>query len=759
MTSIKAASPPGLSPADILIVAFKHKWKVLICTLAGFGAAAAFYFTNPPLYQSDAKLLVRYVVERSAIDSVGGAAGDASNKPSDSILNSEVEILTSWDLCEQVAEEIGINRLYPAVKDATTVDGASAISAGLTVATVPGTNVILISYKNASPDLAPLVLEDLLEAYFIKHLDIHRSKAAFDLVSQQTDIVRGELSKTEEDLKNKKAAANIISVQDTATNLNVQLADTENQVNAATTALAEQRALVQEIEKSTGAVDEDQPPPKADKTKGSSAATPKQGDAQGAGGTVTSGSNTASPDQVEEYSQCVAEILALRRKGLDLRATYSPESVPVKLNEEQIEGLDQERREMEKKYPDLAQQAPAGAATPDHGYDLIAERARLVSLEAGMETLKSRLQNIQEQARNFAKVAPEIEELERTEQLQQADYATSQSKLQNATVDEALDPSKIPNISTVQKPSPPMKVAGKRQKTVLGLAGGGFALGLGLAMFIELVLDQTVKRPLELGQRLGIPLLLSIPYVVGGDRRRLPAPAGKKEGDGDEKAIVVKNGNATIAPWEAAHFVRPYAEAIRDRLGFYFELNNMTHRPKLIAVTGSAVGSGSSMLAAGIASSLSETGEGKVLLVDMNLGGHAEVHPFFRGRPACSLTAALSEKEQLTSAEGNLFLATTASNGYGGAHFGLKRFRELLPNLKESDFDFVVFDMPPLSETSPTSAMAAYMDKVIFVVEAEKGQREVVKRDYAELSARKPDVAVVMNKVRSYAPKWIEGGI
>ena len=49
---------------------------------------------------------------------------------------------------------------------------------------------------------------------------------------------------------------------------------------------------------------------------------------------------------------------------------------------------------------------------------------------------------------------------------------------------------------------------------------------------------------------------------------------------------------------------------------------------------------GTSTLAAGLAASLSETNDGKVLLVDVNLGPE-EVHPFFKGKPAYPLNAAL----------------------------------------------------------------------------------------------------------------------
>jgi hypothetical protein len=48
------------------------------------------------------------------------------------------------------------------------------------------------------------------------------------------------------------------------------------------------------------------------------------------------------------------------------------------------------------------------------------------------------------------------------------------------------------------------------------------------------------------------------------------------------------------------------------------------------------------------------------------------------------------------------------------------------------------------------------MDKVLLVVEAEKNNRDLVARGYSELAAGRANVSVILNKVRSYTPKWLE---
>jgi Mrp family chromosome partitioning ATPase len=273
-------------------------------------------------------------------------------------------------------------------------------------------------------------------------------------------------------------------------------------------------------------------------------------------------------------------------------------------------------------------------------------------------------------------------------------------------------------------------------------------------LLFELVFSHSYKRRSEVELQLRAPVMLSIPYQGTNGRRRLHLPWKNGQRVGKETPAKTK---LNLAPWEVEHFIRPYSEAIRDRLGLYFELHGVTHKPKLVGVTGFGEGSGTSTLAAGVAAALSETGEGKVLLVDVN-ATNGEVHPFFAGRPAATLATAIKPQAAITSAADNLYLATVTQSGNKSTHLGLKKFFALVPNLKASDFDYIIFDMPPINQTSPTIGLAALMDKVLMVVEAEKTHRDVVKRGYRELVGARADVAVVLNKTRSYGPNWLEIG-
>src|SRR5437867_9615935 len=109
----------GINLNDIFFALFKRKWTILLCAAVGIVAAAAFYFLYPPSYESQAKLLVRYVLERSGVDPIEAEkAGAASSNEADRVIGAEIEILTSWDLAAQVADAVGAKRLGAPSKEA-----------------------------------------------------------------------------------------------------------------------------------------------------------------------------------------------------------------------------------------------------------------------------------------------------------------------------------------------------------------------------------------------------------------------------------------------------------------------------------------------------------------------------------------------------------------------------------------------------------------------------------------------------------------
>src|SRR5438552_9429533 len=154
--------PSTFTVHNALLAAFKHKWLIIICTLIGLIAATGVWFFFPAVYASQAKLLVRYVLDRSAVDPIEGKI-NGTTTVSESIVGSEVQILTSWDLAMQTAEALGAKRLLPEKGDKASVEEAArTISSGLEVLTSRDSNIIFVTYKNPHPELAGAVLNELV---------------------------------------------------------------------------------------------------------------------------------------------------------------------------------------------------------------------------------------------------------------------------------------------------------------------------------------------------------------------------------------------------------------------------------------------------------------------------------------------------------------------------------------------------------------------------------------------------------------------
>ena len=101
---------PKITFADVLYALFRHKWKIaIILGLGGILATIVPRYT-PLTYQSEAKLFVKYVVENKSPGQVGSGSTTTSDESVNAI-NTEMEILTSLDLAQQVADTMGAAKI------------------------------------------------------------------------------------------------------------------------------------------------------------------------------------------------------------------------------------------------------------------------------------------------------------------------------------------------------------------------------------------------------------------------------------------------------------------------------------------------------------------------------------------------------------------------------------------------------------------------------------------------------------------------
>ena len=713
------ADSPGWSLSDIYLVLFRHKTGILTCSFIGIALAVAARLLLSPPYQSEAKLFIRYVAETKApAPAAGLATAKSPDQRGETILDSEMEIITSWDLARQVAEAVGPRTILGDAPPGNELNRAAAdIRRDLLVESPPRSSVIRLAYRHRDPQVAPRVLREVIDHYLRLHVEIHRASGTVDeFLTRETDQLRAQLAQTEEDLRRSRNKAGVLSLEDAKRTYTEQIASLRQQIFATQAELAERTAILEELRKRS-------PTP---------AAAP----------TLPVNETVAPTERVEEYRSLVLRLEALHRMEQDLLTQFRDENARVKDVRAQIAAVEKSRAELEATYPQFTRSklalppsaagAPASAET-----DLETQSIRVAALESKLKLLNTQMNALRAEAAGVDDLEPAIAELRRKKDLAETNYRYYASTLEQARVDEAFGAGRVSNISQIQTPSPAVRDTSGLQKIMLVLGGGGILVGLSWAFVAELYLDRTVKHRTDIERLLHPPVLLSIPDARRPGRSRAPALAALRDGT-------------------ASEFLRPFHETLRDRLIGFFESNGLDHKPKLVAVTGVGKGVGISTTAAGLARSLSEIGEGNVLLVDMTIGQESARH-FVRGTAMCDLDQVLeTQSRDPAQVEANLFVVAEGANHEQLSRRLPQRFAHLAPKLRASEFDYIIFDLPAVSPISITPRVAGFMDMLVLVVQSEVTGQDVMQRAAALLGERRVPVAVVLNRTRAYLPAWLK---
>ena len=730
-----------LNLGDIYFVLFRQKWTIILFTAVGVLGTIAVFAIKPPRYRSEAKLYIRYVAQAKALTPPGSDAPTRSPEGEGaSILKTEAQILKSLDVAQQVVEAVGADKILGEAGGGTNRDQAAGRVLGLMdVVPSPDGSVISVFFEHPDPEVTQEVLRKIIVAYVKKHKEMHQTTGIFgDFVSQETERIRSDLAQTEKELRAAKNKAGVTSLEEAKKAWTGQISKIREDLFSAQAELAERQAVLGEA---TSLV---------------------------SGSPETTNTESQIPlEQVNEYKKICARLDRLSQKEQELLFQFTENSTFVQGVREQIVETESLKKKLEKEYPRLASLAVSSprlaGQTAGISVDPSVGLVQVKALKLKIEILNSQLSQVQAEAARADEMEGTILELQRKKDLQEADLKYFAANLDQSRIEDALGSGKSPNIGILQSPSPPVKGWSKPfKKKVTMVAVIPAACGFALAFLIEFFLDRSVKRPGEVETKLRLPLFISIPDIRRNGHRRLAQAAGRDRlrlndanGDAASKASAEAAGMMAVAAWNLNAPLRRYYEGLRERLIVHFEVRNLTQKPKLVAVTSCRQGAGVTSIAAGLAASLSETGDGNVLLVDMSAEQVAS-QQFYKGKPGCGLDDALAgETMQSALVQAKLYVATEQVEGNNPSRVLPNRFASLMPRLKASDYDYIIFDLPPVSQTSMTPRVARLMDMVLLVIESEKTNQDVVKRVSSLLAESQANVSAVLNKTRTYVPAWL----
>ena len=172
--------------------------------------------------------------------------------------------------------------------------------------------------------------------------------------------------------------------------------------------------------------------------------------------------------------------------------------------------------------------------------------------------------------------------------------------------------------------------------------------------------------------------------------------------------------------------------------------------PKVIVISSPGSEEGKSTTCANLAVALAQAGK-EVLIVDGDLRAPA-LHKIFGLRNVHGLVSVLTGQRDLEEAwhelTSELKVLTAGPVPYNPTELlSSQRFAEFTGRVRE-DFDYVLFDAPPVSLSSDATIAAARGDGVLLVIDTQRTRKSSVRRSIRSLEAIGGRVlGTVMNKV------------
>ncbi|HEX6186947.1 MAG TPA: Wzz/FepE/Etk N-terminal domain-containing protein [Pyrinomonadaceae bacterium] len=492
LTGIRMSHVSNFTLREIVTTLFRRKWLLLGPLALITAATIALATFLPDRYQSRMKILVKNTRADAVITTDANSANNGNGEITESQINSEIALLTSKDLLEQVVIQSGLdkvsgssflNRKLPPIERAVL-----QLEKDLEIEAAKKSAIIEVRYTASSPETAATVLQVLANLYFEKHLKLHSPPGAQEFFQNQTNQYGEQLAAAERNLSAYQRQQDFVSLEQ------------EKQLNLQK--LAEVRARHLDAE---GAL----------KDTGERIAKLQQQVETLPARIATQ--NRALPNQysLERLSTMLVE---LKNKRTQLLTRLRPDDRLVTEVDQQIKDTS-EALEQARKISNVEQSSDVNPLRQNLEMELAKARMDLAGQKARRDDLTHQLAEYQARLERLDQATTQNADLQRQLKTSEENYQLYAKKKEEARIADEMDQNKITNVTLAEKPILQRTAVSPNRRLILGL---GLLLAVFVSLTIVLVTEfwrDTVHTPREL------ELVAEIPVI--GTFRYQPASAGR----------------------------------------------------------------------------------------------------------------------------------------------------------------------------------------------------------------------------------------
>jgi polysaccharide biosynthesis protein PslE len=483
---------------NFLYVLFKRRTLILLFFFATVCTVAIGTFVIDPVYEAYSQVLVKVGRENLYVPPTGNVSPVISLNREEQI-NSEIEIVRSRSLLEQVVQAIGPTMVYQELEEertgilgrilgGETTEPSPADSAvlllekALQVDAIKKSNVIEITFQHKDPLMAAAVVNKLVSLYLDRHLDVHKTPHSYAFFKEQSQILETKLKEVEAQLEVFKKQHNVTSLAEERSLLLRQESDLRVSLNQTLSSQAETENRISQLQKHLASVPE----------------------------------NIPQGEEIDHnpyiISTLQARLVELELKEKDLLTKYTEESRLVRNVREEIQIVREKLGEQEtKRYGKT--RSGLNVTHQRLQEEFLRNQAEGKALAAKKETQESQLADYKRKLEMLNQIEVELNQLQQQVDVHRQNYRLYLTKFEESRISDAMDTEKITNVTQIQPAQVPLKPV--KPRVLLNLVLGFFLAafgGLGLAFFVE-YLDEGLEKPEDVEEALDLPVLASIPEL------------------------------------------------------------------------------------------------------------------------------------------------------------------------------------------------------------------------------------------------------